>query len=45
MLGLHVGLNPVLIEEYNTEFELLVVEIELSNTRLRVITGYGPQEN
>ena len=45
MLGLHVGLNPVLVEEYNTEFELLVVEIEISNTRLRVITGYGPQEN
>ena len=45
MLGIHVGLHPVLISEYSTLFELLVVEIKIGNTQIRVITGYGPQEN
>ena len=38
-------LNPKLIEEYEGEFELLVVEIELKGRQIRVISGYGPQEN
>ena len=45
MVGIHVGLNPALIEEYCTDFELIVVEIQVENRSLRVITGYGPQEN
>ena len=45
LLGVHVGLEPVLISEYSETFELLVVEIKLGNKSIRVITGYGPQEN
>ena len=45
MLGVHVGLKPILIQEYNETFELLVVEISVANNVIRVITGYGPQEN
>ena len=45
MLGIHVGLNPVLIQEYNDTFELIVVEVKVADRELRVITGYGPQEN
>ena len=43
MLGLH--LNPVLIKEYSDQFELLVVEIAVNNVKMRVMSGYGPQEN
>ena len=45
MIGAHKGLKPVLISEYNDEFELLVVEISIANKEIRIITGYGPQEN
>ena len=45
MIGLHVNLNPVLIKEYSEQFELLVVEIAVNTNRIRVISGYGPQEN
>ena len=45
MIGVHVSLEPVLIEEYSDTFELLVVEISLSDRRIRVITGYGPQDS
>ena len=45
MLGIHVGLDPVLISEYNETFELLVVEVKVGSKSIRVITGYGPQEN
>ena len=45
MLGVHVSLQPVLIEEYSDMFELLVVELSLSDKRIRVVTGYGPQES
>ena len=34
-----------LIEEYSDPFELLVVEIEVQNKAIRIITGCGPQEN
>ena len=44
MLGIHVSLQPVLIEEYSDIFELLVVEISLTDKNIRIITGYGPQE-
>ena len=45
LLGVHVGLEPVLISEYSESFELLVVEVKVGNTEIRVFTGYGPQEN
>ena len=45
MLGVHVGLEPVLISEYSDSFELLVVEVKVGNKEIRVFTGYGPQEN
>ena len=45
MLGVHVGLEPVLVRECSDTFELLTVEIKIGNMKLRIITGYGPQEN
>ena len=45
MIGVHTALRPVLIEEYNEPFELLVVQIRVANRDIRVISGYGPQEN
>ena len=44
MLGVHVSLQPVLITEYSDIFELIVVEIKVTDKNIRVITGYGPQE-
>ena len=41
MMGVHVSLKPMLISEYSDKFEMLVVEIKISNN----ITAYGPQEN
>ena len=45
MLGVHVDLNPVLVKEFSDDFELLVVEVKAGNTSIRIIPGYGPQEN
>ena len=45
MIGAHTALKPFLISEYSDEFELLVVEITIANREIRVMTGYGPQEN
>ena len=45
MLGIHVSLHPVLVNEYSEEVELLVAEIKTGNTNIRIITGYGPKEN
>ena len=45
MMGVHVSLQPVLVSEYCDTFELIVVEIKASDRNIRVITGYGPQEN
>ena len=45
VIGVHEALKPILINEYNDPFELLVVEIEAANKHIRVISGYGPQEN
>ena len=44
MIGVHVSLQPVLVSEYNDTFEMIVVEIKASK-EVRVIVGYGPQEN
>ena len=44
LMAIHEDLNPKLIEEYNDEFELLVVETNTKEKSIRIITGYGPQE-
>ena len=45
VIGAHKSLSPILIEEYAEEFELLVVEVIFGGKSVRVMTGYGPQEN
>ena len=45
MLGVHMDLQPVLISEYDSTFKMLVVQVKVKNKDIRVITGYGPQEN
>ena len=44
MLGVHKSLQHVLISEYSETFEMIVVEIKASKN-VRLIVGYGPQEN
>ena len=44
MVGIHKYFEPVLIEEYEETFELLVIEIRVENKEIRVMSGYGPQE-
>ena len=45
VIGVHKSLDPILIEEYSDDFELLVVEATLGGQEVRIISGYGPQEN
>ena len=45
VIGAHKSLSPILIEEYLEDFELLVVEVIIGGKSIRVISGYGPQEN
>ena len=45
LIASHKSLNPRLIESYEDEFELLVVELEPEEKNIRMISGYGPQEN
>ena len=45
MIGAHKGLKPILISEYNDEFELLVIEIKIGIKEIRIMSGYGPQES
>ena len=44
LLGVHVALQPVLISEHSDTIELIIVEIKAETKRIRIITGYGPQE-
>ena len=45
LIGAHKSLQPILIEEYSEDFELLVIEVKIGEKDVRIITGYGPQEN
>ena len=45
LIASHKSINPRLIESYEDEFELLVVELELKEKKICMISGYGPQEN
>ena len=44
LVGVHKTLDPVLIEEESDENELVVVEITVGGKRIRIMSGYGPQE-
>ena len=44
MVGIHKGLQPILIEEFCGDFELLIVEITISAKKVQIMSGYGPQE-
>ena len=39
------NLEPVLIEAANDECEILVVQVKLGASKIRIINGYGPQED
>ena len=45
LIGVHKSLDPILIEEYSEDYELLVVEVKLGGRDTRLISDYGPQEN
>ena len=40
-----VQCQPILVSKGDDNNEILVVEIRVKNTPIRLITGYGPQEN
>ena len=44
IIGAHKGLNPCLIEEYDNDFELLVIEIKLTNKEIRIMSGLAPKK-
>ena len=44
-IGIFNCLNPVLVYEVNDEIELMVIEINIDGTKIRIINAYGPQEN
>ena len=44
-IGVHKALKPVLISEHSDDFEMVVVEVKAAHKEIRVLTGYGPQEN
>ena len=39
------NLKPVLIECANEESEILIVQCQMDNMKIRIINGYGPQED
>ena len=43
-IGAYKSLDPPLIDEYSEDFELLVVEVRMGGTDLRIISGYGPRK-
>ena len=42
LIGAHKSLDPILIEEYSEDFELLVIEVKIGGMDIRIISGYGP---
>ena len=44
-MGIHKSMNPMLISCYESDFELIIVETKIGKTKIRFITGYGPQED
>ena len=45
LVAIYEDLNPHLIEESSNKFELIVVEVDTNEMSVRIISGYGPQEN
>ena len=45
LIGVKKDLKPMLIEEYSETFELITVEVTVGKKDIRIISGYGPQEN
>ena len=45
MMGIHESMNPLLINVYENEFELIVVETKIGRKEMRFMTGYWPQED
>ena len=45
IIGTHKSLSPVLVSEYDTDFELIVVKVTVNNKGIRTITGVGPHDN
>ena len=45
MIGVHKSLQPILIQEYSEDFELIVLEMKVEGKDICVISGYGPQES
>ena len=45
MMGIHESMNPVLINLYDDDCELIVVQTKVGQKDIRFITGYGPQED
>ena len=47
--GLAIGvlhdINPVLVRQGDDEIECMTIEVTTGTTRLRCVTGYGPQES
>ena len=44
-IGVEKGIESTLVNEGNDETECLVVKIEVKDIRIKIIGGYGPQEN
>ena len=45
LVAAHKSLDPILIEEYSEDFELIVMEVKIGGRDIRIVSGYGPQEN
>ena len=39
MIGVNKALSPLLIKDYDDEFELIVVEVKIRNKEIRIISG------
>ena len=45
LTAVDINLDPVLIEAVNDENEILVVQCQVGEQKVRIINGYGPQED
>ena len=45
LLAADEDLNPVLVSEVNDDIETITIQIDIGNRNLRIINGYGPQED
>ena len=45
LVAAHKSLDPILIEEYSEDFELILIEVKIGGRDIRIMSGYGPQEN